>query len=91
MVGVPVGDGVYVLVAVRVRVGVDVAVMVGVGLTKNPRTTGFDVSSQAPMRRNPKTRLNTQNPVTILPSDFVDEAGISLPPVRCDAGYQMLC
>ena len=91
MVGVLVRVGVNVMVAVRVKVGVDVSVTVGVELMKYPRTAEFEDSSQAPMTRNPRTRLNTQKPVTILPSDLDDEPGISPPFVRCDAGYRGPC
>jgi hypothetical protein len=88
-VGVFVIEGVKVLVEVRVRVGVSVSVREGVGLMKIARTAGFEDSSQAPMMSIPKTRLNTQNPITTLPKEFDEDFGIILSPVRCGAGYQV--
>jgi hypothetical protein len=90
-VGVWVVEGVNVLVEVRVNVGVRVSVRVGVGLMKMARTVGFDESSQPPMRIIPKTRLNTQNPMTTLPKEFDEDFGITLSPVRFCAGYQAPC
>lgn len=86
-----VAEGVNVLVEVKVRVGVEVSIREGVGLIKRVLTAGFDENNQAPITKIPNTRLNTQKLVTILPSDFEEDLGINLPPMRCDAGYQAPC
>ena len=88
-VDVLMGIGVTVVVDVRVRVGVNVSVMVGVELANSPRTAGLEEKSQLPTTTMPNTKLKTQNPVTILPRDFDEGAGIICPHSQFDVGYRM--
>jgi len=86
-----VAEGVNVLVEVKVRVGVEVSAREGVGLIKRFLTAGFEENNQVPITKIPNTRLNTQKLITILPSDFEDDLGINLPPMRCVAANQAPC
>jgi hypothetical protein len=86
-----VAEGVNVLVEVKVRESVEVSVREGVGLIKRALTAGFEENNQTPITKIPNTRLNIQKLVTILPSDFGEDLGINLPPMRCVAGYQAPC
>jgi UDP-3-O-[3-hydroxymyristoyl] glucosamine N-acyltransferase len=79
------GESVNVEVDVRVRVVVCVSVWVVLGLTKNARIEGFEESNQAAITRMPTMKLSTQKPTTNLFSDFDENAGITLPPMRCGA------